>query len=182
MEISTGPTSLETRCRFSTGKGGEQRPRAMTRPSFSPTACRCPRSPHEFVRSLPRRFRRRSAGSLSWWSVPRSSRRASATISTRIYAPTPRSLLPRSPCTSHTSTFSCRWWPARTRSPRARHGSTGRSHGEEPCPLGGGKGQVPGVGVLGVADGGPAGEFSDLDAVHPIAAVTGFDEPQVVRG
>ena len=143
--------------------------------SFSPTACRCPRSPHEFVRSLPRRFRGRAAGSLSWWSVPRSSRRASATICTRIYAPTPRSLLPSSPRTSRTST-SCPWWPARTRSPRARHGSTGRSHGEEPCPLGGGEGQVPGVGVLGVTDGRATGEFGDLHAALAGTAVAALSE------
>ena len=39
------------------------------------------------------------------------------------------------------------------------------SGGEEPCPLGGGKGQMPGIGVFGVADGGPVGEFGDLHAV-----------------
>lgn len=47
---------------------------------------------------------------------------------------------------------------------------------QEAAPLGGGKGEMPGAGVLGVADGRAAGEVGYLDAVLPGAAVSALPE------
>ena len=55
-------------------------------------------------------------------------------------------------------------------------GSVGEGGGEEPGPLGGREGEVPGGGVFGVADRRPTGEFGDLNALLALSAVAALSE------
>lgn len=58
----------------------------------------------------------------------------------------------------------------------AVRGRLAESASEEAGPLGGGEGEVSGVGVLGVADGRATGEFGDFDTVLILGAVAALLE------